>query len=249
MSIFEAFRRAVLGLVVVAAIAVVGAGIFLGYIAYTWPLSPNAAIDQAPAAMVFADAAGQPVSARGGYRGDKLSADQLPANLVKAVVAIEDRRFYSHNGIDPHGIARAAWHNMTGHGGTEGGSTITQQLARLTYLSSERTIRRKVQKAMLALWLESRLSKQEVLARYLNAAYFGAGAFGADAAAKRYFDKKAADLDLGEAAMLAGLIPAPSPLAPNRKPQAPAPRLGLGALTMVATRAAAKGPTPGARTQ
>jgi len=237
MSIFEAFRRAVLGLVVVAAIAVVGAGIFLGYIAYTLPLSPNAAIDQAPAAMLFADAAGQPVSARGVYRGDKLSADQLPANLVKAVVAIEDRRFYSHNGIDPHGIARAAWHNLTGHGGTEGASTITQQLARLTYLSSERTIRRKVQEAMLALWLESRLSKEEILARYLSNVYFGAGAYGADAAAKRYYGKKAGELSPAEAVMLAGLVRAPSQLAPSRNPEAARRRAETVIQAMVATGA------------
>src|SRR5881275_11144 len=98
-------------------------------------------------------------------------------------------------------MMRAAWRNLTGGRGTEGGSTITQQLARLTYLSTERTLRRKVQEIMLALWLESRLSKEEILARYLNTVYFGAGAFGSDAAAKRYFSKKAADLDVAEAAM------------------------------------------------
>src|SRR5207237_5751519 len=101
----------------------------------------------------------------------------------------------------------------------EGGSTITQQLARLTYLSPERSLRRKVQEIMLALWLEQRLSKEEILARYLNAVYFGAGAYGADAAAKRYFGKKAAELDLAQSAMLAGLIRAPSQLAPSRNPK------------------------------
>src|SRR5258708_7853423 len=107
MSIFEAFRRAMVTLLVAAALAVVGAGIFLGYCAYPLPLSPNAAIEQARAGMVFADTAGQRVSARGVYRGDKLNADQLPANRVQAVVAIEDRRFFSHGGIDFRGIARA----------------------------------------------------------------------------------------------------------------------------------------------
>ena len=97
-------------------------------------------------------------------------------------------RFYSHHGIDLRGILRAAWHNLSGRG-VEGGSTITQQLARVRYLSTERSLRRKVQEVMLALWLEARLGKREILARYLNTVYFGAGAVGADAAAKRYFGK------------------------------------------------------------
>jgi 1A family penicillin-binding protein len=236
MSIFEAFRRAMVGLLIAGALGIVIAGIFLGYSAYTLPLSPNAASEQAPAAMVFADTSGQPVSARGVFRGDKLSADQLPQNLVQAVVAIEDRRFFSHGGIDLRGIARAVWHNLTGHS-IEGASTITQQLARITYLSPERSIRRKVQEAMLALWLESRLSKQEILARYLNSVYFGAGAYGADAAAKRYFGKKAADLTLAESVMLAGLVRAPSQLAPNRNPEAARRRADTVIQAMVDTGA------------
>src|SRR5216683_1773839 len=97
-----------------------------------------------------------------------------------------------------HRLPRAAWHNLRGNGRIEGGSTITQQLARLTYLSSERTLHRKVQEIMLALWLDARLSKEEILARYLNTVYFGAGAYGADAAAKRYYGKKAGELDLAQ---------------------------------------------------
>jgi penicillin-binding protein 1A len=236
MSIFEAFRRAMLGLALIGGLGILVAAIFLGYCAYTLPLSQPTA-EQSPAAIVFATGTGEPIAARGVYRGEKLTADHLPSNLVQAVVAIEDRRFFDHGGIDPRGLLRATWRNLSGHRGTEGGSTITQQLARLTYLSHDRTLRRKVPEAMLALWLESRLSKQEILARYLNAAYFGAGAFGADAAAKRYFDKKAADLDVGEAAMLAGLIRAPSHLAPSRNPQAAARRMGLVLQTMVETGA------------
>jgi 1A family penicillin-binding protein len=232
MSIFEAFRRAMLGLALIGGLGILVAAVFLGYCAYTLPLNQPTA-EQSSAAIVFATSTGEPLAARGVYRGEKLAADHLPSNLVQAVVAIEDRRFFDHGGIDPRGMLRAAWRNLSGHRGTEGGSTITQQLARLTYLSPERTLRRKVQEAILALWLESRLSKQEILARYLNAAYFGAGAFGADAAAKRYFDKKAADLDVGEAAMLAGLIRAPSHLAPSRNPQAAARRMDLVLQTMV----------------
>src|SRR5438105_670433 len=144
-------------------------------------------------------------------------------------------------------MPRAAWHNLTGSRGTEGGSTITQQLTRLTYLSPERTLRRKVQEIMLAFWLESRLSKNEILANYLNAAYFGAGAFGVDAAAHRYFGKKAADLDVSEAAMLAGLIRAPSHLSPSRNPKAAARRMDLVLEAMVETGALDKAKATAAR--
>jgi len=236
MSIFEAFRRAMLGLALIGGLGILIVAIFLGYCAYTLPLTHPVA-EQSSAAIVFATATGEPFAGRGVYRGDKLAADHLPANLVQAVVAIEDRRFFEHDGIDPRGMLRAAWRNISGHRGTEGGSTITQQLARLAYLSPERSLRRKVQEMMLALWLESRLSKQEILARYLNAAYFGAGAFGADAAAKRYFDKKAADLNVAEAAMIAGLIRAPSYLAPSRNPQAASRRMDLVLQAMVETGA------------
>src|SRR5205085_3979976 len=150
------------------------------------------------------------------------------------VIAIEDRRFFTHDGVDLRGMLRAGWHNLWGHR-VEGGSTITQQLARLVYLSPERTLRRKVQEIMLALWLESRLSKQEILARYLNAVYFGAGAYGVDAAAKRYFNKKAGELDLAQSAMLAGLIRAPSQLAPSRNPKAAQRRADVVLQAMVET--------------
>lgn len=192
---------------------------FIAYCAYTLPLSRGTAAEGPAAATVYATAAGAPFAVRGVYHGEPVTADRLPANLAKAVVAVEDRRFYSHHGIDLRGVLRSAWHNLW-HRGVQGGSTITQQLARLNYLSNERSLRRKVQEVMLALWLESRLSKQEILARYLNGVYFGAGAIGADAAAKRYFGKTATDLDLPEAAMLAGLIRAPSHLAPSRNPKA-----------------------------
>jgi penicillin-binding protein 1A len=235
MTIFGAFRRAVLGLAATGALAVVALALFIGYCAYTLPLSRRPGAEPAPAAVVYASASGQPFTARGAYRGDKITADQLPQDLAHAVVAIEDRRFYSHGGIDPRGIARAAWRNLIGHGGLEGGSTITQQLAHLAYLSPERTMHRKVQEAMIALWLESRLDKPEILARYLNEAYFGAGAYGADAAAKRYYGKKAGALTLAEAAMLAGLVRAPSQLAPNRHPQAAQRRADLVIQAMLDT--------------
>ncbi|MGC2415602.1 MAG: PBP1A family penicillin-binding protein, partial [Stellaceae bacterium] len=232
MAIFGASRRVILGLLAVAALGIAGVAIFVAYCAYTLPLSHPLVSEAPPAAILYATSAGQPLAARGVYRGEKLTADHLPPDLVHAVVAIEDRRFFSHGGIDPRGILRAAWHNLRG-GPTEGGSTITQQLARLTYLSPERALRRKVQEAMIALWLESRLSKDEILARYLNAAYFGAGAYGADAAAKRYFSKKASELDLAQSAMLAGLIRAPSHLAPSHNLEAAQRRAELVLQAMV----------------
>ena len=246
MSIYEAFRRAMLGLALIGGFAVVGAIIFIAYCAYTLPLTRPAG-EQSPAAIVYATSEGTPFAARGIYRGEKLSPDRIPKNLEQAVIAIEDRRFYEHGGIDPRGILRAAWRNLTGHRGTEGGSTITQQLARLSYLSPERTLRRKVQEIMLAFWLESRLSKNDILANYLNAAYFGAGAFGVDAAAHRYFGKKATDLDVSEAAMLAGLVRAPSHLSPSRNPKAAARRMDLVLEAMVETGALDKAKATAAR--
>jgi 1A family penicillin-binding protein len=167
-------------------------------------------------AMTFEAASGETFAARGVLRGAQVGAADLPQHFLQAVIAIEDRRFHDHAGIDLRGIARAALRNM-GYGGVrEGGSTISQQLARLLYLSSERTIRRKLQEALLALWLESRLSKEEILLKYVNTAFFGAGAYGIDAAARRYFGKAPKDLTLAESAMLAGLIRSPSQLAPTR---------------------------------
>jgi hypothetical protein len=147
MSIFEAFRRAMLGLALIGALGIVVGAAFLGYCAYTLPLT-HAVAEAPPAATVYLSSLDKPVAARGVYRGEKLTADHLPSNLVQAVVAIEDRRFYSHGGIDPRGMLRAASRNLWGSRGIEGGSTITQQLARLTYLSTERTLRRKVQEIM-----------------------------------------------------------------------------------------------------
>jgi penicillin-binding protein 1A len=211
-------RRAavVIGFLCTITLVLLGAGGYLGYCAYTLPLSGGLAVQPLPPGMIVEDDNGKAFATRGVFRGEPVPADRLPANLAHAVVAIEDRRFFEHPGIDLWGTARAALHDLQSGAAREGGSTITQQLVRLTYLSSERTIRRKVQEVMLAVWLETRLSKQEILARYLNAAYFGAGAYGVDAAAKRYFGKDAQSLNLAESAMLAGLIRAPSALSPIR---------------------------------
>ena len=187
----------------------------LVWLACTLPLAEETAPPPQPS-LLLEDAAGRVFATRGAFRGVEVEIEALPPELVEAVIAIEDRRFRAHFGLDLRGIARAALANLAAGRTREGGSTITQQLARLTYLSRERSFRRKLQEAMLALWLDARLSKDEILERYLNAAYFGAGAFGVQGAAQRYFGKSASDLTLAEAAMLAGLIQAPSILAPTR---------------------------------
>ena len=152
---------------------------------------------------------------RGDTGGAAVRLIELPPYLPKAFVAIEDRRFYSHFGIDPIGIARAAFRDITGHGGTEGGSTLTQQLAKNLFLTQERTLSRKIQEAILALWLERKYSKDQILELYLNRVYFGSGAYGVEAASQKYFGKSAKMVTLSEAALLAGLMKSPTKLAPN----------------------------------
>jgi penicillin-binding protein 1A len=140
----------------------------------------------------------------------------FPEVLVNAVLGIEDRRFYSHWGVDPRGVVRAAHANWEAEAIVEGGSTITQQLAKLQVVGNERTFSRKVREALTAVWLEVRLGKDEILRRYLNSVYLGSGAYGMSAAARMYFDKTLSDLSLPESALLAGLIQAPSKYDPLR---------------------------------
>jgi penicillin-binding protein 1A len=159
---------------------------------------------------------------RGETGGRTISLSELPPYVPKAFVAIEDRRFYQHFGVDPLGLARAlaitVWRR--GHGGMQGGSTLTQQLAKNLFLTQERTLSRKIQEAILAVWLERKYTKDQILELYLNRVYFGAGAYGIEAAAQRYFSKPARQLSLAEAAMLAGVVQAPGRLAPNHNPDA-----------------------------
>ncbi|MFE1600508.1 PBP1A family penicillin-binding protein [Methylobacterium sp. ID0610] len=182
----------------------------------TLPVNGGLVIEPTASALVVRAEGGEAFATRGVIKGAKLSPREVPKVLAQAIVAIEDRRFSEHHGIDLRGLLRAAIRNLAAGGTREGGSTLTQQLVRMSYLSQDRTLKRKVQEAILALWLESQLSKEEILTRYLNTAYFGAGVYGADAAAQRYFGKPARDLSLSEAAMLAGLVRAPSQLAPHR---------------------------------
>ena len=144
--------------------------------------------------------------------------DLLPRHLIEAVLAIEDRRFFSHWGIDPVGFTRAVVTNLRAGRVAQGGSTLTQQLAKNIIVNSERTLARKVEELVLALWLETQLSKPDILELYLNRVYFGAGVYGVEAAARRFFEKGARELTLGESAVLAGLLKAPSRYSPAWNP-------------------------------
>lgn len=154
----------------------------------------------------------------GDIKGEVVSVKELPPYVVGAVLATEDRRFYYHFGVDPVGIARAFAVNVVRGGFVQGGSTITQQLAKNLFLSRERTMKRKIQEAMLAVWLETKLSKDDILSAYLNRVYLGAGAYGIDAAARIYFNKPAKQLTVREAATIAGLLKAPSRYSPSANP-------------------------------
>jgi penicillin-binding protein 1A len=224
----------------------------LGYLVYCIAtLAPDGGlvIEPTPSALVVEADNGKVFATRGVFKGDKLSAQEVPANVSHAVIAIEDRRFHEHSGIDLLAVLRAAYRNIAAGSVREGGSTITQQLARITYLSPERTFKRKVQEAMLAVWLEHKLSKEEILTRYLNTAYFGASAYGVDAAAKRYFGKSAKDVSLSEAAMLAGLVRAPSALAPHRNLDGARQRADLVLDAMIQTGVVSREQADAARQQ
>jgi penicillin-binding protein 1A len=166
-------------------------------------------------AVTFLDRYGNDLGSRGIKHNDALRLDEFPDHLIKATLATEDRRFYEHFGIDIPGLFRAMTANARAGGVVQGGSSISQQLAKNLFLSNERTIERKVKEAFLALWLEARLPKNEILKLYLDRAYLGGGTFGVDAAAQYYFNKSARDVNLAEAAMLAGLFKAPSRFAPH----------------------------------
>jgi penicillin-binding protein 1A len=166
-------------------------------------------------AVTFLDRYGTEIGKRGIRHDDSIRLDEMPDHFVKAVLSTEDRRFYDHFGIDLIGLARAISVNARASGVVQGGSSITQQLAKNLFLTNERSLERKIKEAFLALWLESRLTKAQILKLYLDRAYMGGGAFGAQAAAEFYFGKSLKDVTLAEAAMLAGLFKAPAKFAPH----------------------------------
>jgi len=160
--------------------------------------------------ITIVDVRGRQIARRGLTHGNMVGVAALPPYVPNAFIAIEDRRFRDHFGLDPIGLVRAAFENMIAGHVTQGGSTLTQQLAKNLFLTPKRTFERKTQEAFLALYLESRYSKDQILTLYLNRVYFGAGVFGIEAAAERFFGKPAAQLTLPEAAMLAGSVKAPA---------------------------------------
>jgi penicillin-binding protein 1A len=192
----------------------------VAYYASKLPPIDQLTVPKRPPNIAIMSVDNQLLANRGDTGGAAVHIADLPPYLPKAFVAIEDRRFYSHFGVDPVGILRAVVRNVTGHGAMQGGSTLTQQLAKNLFLTQERTLSRKIQEAILALWLEHRYTKNQILELYLNRVYFGSGAFGVEAASRKYFGHGAKDVTLQEAAMLAGLMKAPTKLAPNRNPAA-----------------------------
>jgi penicillin-binding protein 1A len=195
------------------------AGLLIYYASQLPPIDQLAVPKRPPNIAILADN-GALIANRGDTGGAAVHLSDLPPYLPKAFVAIEDRRFYSHFGIDPIGIGRAVFRDVTGRGGMEGGSTLTQQLAKNLFLTQERTLSRKIQEAILALWLERKYSKDQILELYLNRVYFGSGAYGVEAAAQKYFGKSARLVNLSEAAVLAGLMKSPTRLAPNHNLEA-----------------------------
>ena len=195
---------------------VVALGGLFAYYASQLPPIDQLALPKRPPDIQILGVDGSVLADRGDTGGAAVRLGDLPAYFPKAFVAIEDRRFYYHFGVDPIGILRAVISNVAGSGGMQGGSTLTQQLAKNLFLTQERTIGRKFQEAILALWLERKYSKDQILELYLNRVYFGSGAYGVEAAARKYFGHDARDVTLSEAALLAGLMKSPSKLAPNR---------------------------------
>lgn len=195
-----------------------GAGGIVVMLALAMPAFQETAGDwraQGDFAVTFLDRYGNEIGQRGIIQRDSVPVDEMPDHVIKAVLATEDRRFFDHHGIDVLGLSRAIFENVRANSVVQGGSSITQQLAKNLFLTNERTLERKIKEAFLSLWLEANLSKKEILQLYLDRAYMGGGTFGIEAAADFYFGKSVKDLNLAEAAMLAGLFKAPTKYAPH----------------------------------
>jgi penicillin-binding protein 1A len=230
-------RRGVLFIVrwtlIVAIWGALGLGGLVAWYAYDLPdIETLAAPGRRPSVTLQAGD-GTVLASHGDLYGGTVRFDALPRHLVDAVLATEDRRFFVHKGFDPWAILRAAWVNLRAGAVRQGGSTLTQQLAKNLFLTPQRTLRRKVQELLLALWLEARFTKQQIFTIYINRVYLGAGTYGVAAASRRYFAKPAGRLTLSEAAMLAGLLKAPSRYSPLRDRKAARARLQTVLANMV----------------
>ena len=207
-------------------------GGLLGYYAFTLPDVDAVLAEKQPPITTLLAADGSTLATIGGGHDEWLQRQDIPDVLINAVLAIEDRRFYEHGGLDYLGVLRAMVANVMAGDLVQGGSTLTQQLAKNMFLTPDRTLRRKLQEAMLAFWLERHLSKDEILVEYMNRVYLGSGTYGVEAASKRYFSHSARTLSLGEAALVAGLLKAPSRYSPlsNRASSFQRMQVVLGAM-------------------
>jgi penicillin-binding protein 1A len=205
----------------------------IAWLAVTAPLSRSLQ-PIAPPSISLMSADGHLIARRGAVIDKPVTVAKLPSHVPQAFMAIEDRRFRTHWGIDPRGIARAAWHNLWSDGSSQGGSTITQQLAKGVFLSSNRTFGRKAREALIAFWLEAWLTKDEIMERYLSNVYFGDNVYGLRAASLHYFNRQPERLTVPQAAMLAGLLKAPSRLAPTSNLKGARTRANLVTQAMVA---------------
>ncbi len=221
------FRRALYWLVIIGVWCTVALGGVVAYYGARLPSITSWEVPARPPNIKVLANDGRLIANRGDTGGETVKLDDLPPYLPQAVIAIEDRRFYGHFGVDPAGLARALLSNLRAGEVVQGGSTLTQQLAKNLFLTPERTMERKIQEVILALWLEARYSKNDILEMYLNRVYFGAGAYGVDAAARRYFAKPARSLTLAESAVIAGLLKAPSRYSPLTNPEASEERTKL----------------------
>ncbi len=223
-------RLQIAGWVIAAALAVLM--ILVAWLAVTAPLSRSLK-PIAPPSISLTSADGHLIARRGAVIDTPVTMAGLPAHVPQAFMAIEDRRFMTHWGVDPRGIARAMWHNLWSDGSSQGGSTITQQLAKGVFLSSDRTFGRKAREALIALWLEAWLTKDQIMERYLSNVYFGDNVYGLRAAALHYFNRAPERLTIPQAAMLAGLLKAPSRLAPTSNLKGARTRAALVTQAMV----------------
>ena len=213
-------KRVIIGVIILSMMAGIGVGI--GFVTASMNTKADLSQDILPpvSSQIYDSAGNELANIHATENRLPVKIEQVPVNLQHAFIAIEDNRFYEHNGVDPRGLLRAAWSNINEREISEGGSTITQQLAKNAYLTQERTMQRKIQEMFLAMKLEKQYTKQEILELYLNQIYFGQGAYGVQAAARTYFGKDVEQLDLSECALLAGIPKSPNYYSPFNDVQA-----------------------------
>jgi penicillin-binding protein 1A len=216
---FGFIRRTIYWCLVLGLWAGLGVAGLVAYYGAKMPSAESWAMPDRPPNIKIVDVNGELLANRGSTGGEAIPLDSMSPYIPLAVMAIEDRRYYSHFGFDPIGFTRAMLRNAVSGRMVQGGSTITQQLAKNMFLTPDRTLERKVQEVLLAFWLESKYSKDQILAMYLNRVFFGSNSYGVEAASRRYFNKSARDVNLTEAAILAGLLKAPSALSPAKNPE------------------------------